>query len=237
MMNIDWQPLSHLLHNVYSDLELSHHFASDAAYLKSAFDFTEALWHRQLAMMSDVKIVMLSEAPLFGNKQTYIYNPHSPPTAFFHFNDLQALSCNSSDKKALQSHPTKKAFLVDQLAEKGLIVMDIFPFAFNPNDAAINYRKMSNQIYFRLLSESAPYYLIPKIQLVREKAEKSPLFVYRYKKLFQKTNRFVEALFVQHGIKPEGFKIESIHGENMSLDRNKLKKGSNPLLALERGRG
>ena len=223
-MHIDWQPLSHLLHNIYSDLELSHHFASDEAYLKTAFNFTEALWQRQLNRMFDVKIVMLSEAPLFGNKQTYIYNPHSPPTAFFHFNDLEALGCNSSDKKAWQSHPTKKAYLIDQLAEKGLVIMDIFPYALNLTNTAFNYRKMINPLYFRLLSETAPYYLIPKIKLIREKAGKTPIFIYRYKKLFQKTNRFVEALFVQHGIKSEGFKIESIHGENMSLNRNKLRE-------------
>ena len=222
MMNIDWQPLSYLLQKVYSDLELSHYFASDAAYLKTAFDFTEALWHRQIDRMSDVKIVMLSEAPLFGGKQTYIYNPDSPPTPFFHFNDLEALGCVISDKRSWPRDQTRKSFLIEQMAVKRFLVLDLFPFAFNPNDTAINYRQMSQYTYFRLLSETAPYYLIPKIRLIHVKGQNPPVFVYRYKKLFEKTNRFVESLSVDHGVVADGFELESINGKNMSLDRRKL---------------
>jgi len=220
--NPDWTPFRQLLGTIYKDLGLVDRSEPDAAYLKSAFDFTETLWHRQLERMPDVKIVMLSEAPLFGHKQTYIYNPDSPPTPFFHFNDLEAFGCILPKKNSWSNPQARKSFLIKQMGVKGILVLDLFPYALNPNDTAINYRKMSNPLYFRLLSETAPYYLIPKIQLARKKVGKTPIFIYRYKKLFQKTNHFVEALFVKNDIRFDGFKIESIHGENMSLDRKKL---------------
>ena len=43
-MGNDWQPIQNTLKTIYQDFGLSIHFELDAAYLKQAFEKTEALW-------------------------------------------------------------------------------------------------------------------------------------------------------------------------------------------------
>ena len=221
-MTIKWQPIERVMRELYADLGIDDKYVSDIDYLKKSFDFTEELWWSQLDRMTDIKVVMLSEAPLFGPKQTYIYNPKTSPSAFFHFNDLSALL----DKKILSfqfdSVVAKKSFLIDCLAENGLLVLDLFPYALNPKITQINFRTIPKTLYRQLLFETESVYLRPKIEAILSKSK--PVFVYRYKKLADKTNRFMEDELKQMKLIENDGKLTCVGGTNMSIDRDKLGK-------------
>jgi hypothetical protein len=210
------------LRTLYSKLGLAARFPLDAEYLKQAFEYTERLWFQQFNRMGNVKVVMLSEAPLYGVKQTYIYNPASPPTAFLHFNDLRALLGTDCMPAHFDSAASQKSFLLDCLIDNGFLILDIFPFALNPEDTTISFRRMPPSIYNHLLVESSPFYLYPKLLLIQRKSQSVPRFVYRYKRLFERTNRFVESQLMELSLLTPGFRLESINGTNMSLDRSRL---------------
>jgi len=90
MKNIQWQPISNSLREIYQEQNILHHFKEDEIYLKSAFEVTEKLWDEQFNKIDKLKIIMISESPLFGDVQRYIYNPNTPTSVFFHFKDLEA---------------------------------------------------------------------------------------------------------------------------------------------------
>ncbi len=221
-MSLSWQPLVELLKVLYSDPGLTARFQSDSEYLQRAFELTERLWLQQFDRMLDVKVVMLSEAPLFGSKQAYIYNPDSPLTAFFRFNDLRAIMGTDSIPMSFDPVVSQKSFFLDCLVKHGFLILDIFPFALNPEDTAIYFQKMSPSIYNLLLVESSPFYLNVKLELIQRKSKSIPRFVYRYKRLFNKTNRFVEERLAALSLIGLGRQLESINGTNMSLDRRLL---------------
>jgi len=90
MKNIQWQPISNSLKEIYQEQNILHHFEEDEIYLKNAFEVTEKLWDEQFNKIDKLKIIMISESPLFGDIQRYIYNPNTPTSVFFHFKDLEA---------------------------------------------------------------------------------------------------------------------------------------------------
>jgi len=226
MLPVKWKPIEGALREIYTKLRLTDEFGFDVAYLKKAFNFTEELWWMQFDRMTDVKVVMLSEAPLFGPEQAYIYNPETNTTAFFHFNDLSALLGNKIPSLRFESVVARKTFLIACLAECGLLVLDIFPFAFNPKLTQINYRKIQKTLYNRLLAETVSVYLKPKINAILSKSK--PTFVYRYKKLADKTNLFVENELKKMELIGNDDKLSCVGGTNMSLNRDKLGKFFSP---------
>ncbi len=69
MKNIEWQPISDSLREIYQEQNVLHHFKEDEAYLKNAFEITETLWEEQLNKIDKLKIIMISESPIFGDIQ------------------------------------------------------------------------------------------------------------------------------------------------------------------------
>ncbi len=219
---INWKRLAEVLHALYSDYGMESRFSQDIEYLSAAYEFTENLWAKQINRMSEVRLVMLSEAPLYGSEQSYIYNPDTKPTAFFHFNDLSAIIDADQMETDFDSPRSKKSYMIDCLAQNGFLFLDIFPFALNPMITAFNFKKMSAKMYNRLLAESVPFYLRPKLQWISEKSNGETQFVYRYKKLIDRTGQIVGSALQEIGLIPAGIELEHIGGTNMPLDRSKL---------------
>ncbi len=73
-MLIKWQPISSSLKEIYQEQNIIEYFKEDESYLKNAFEITEKLWEEQFNKIDKLKIIMISEFPLFGNIQRYIYN-------------------------------------------------------------------------------------------------------------------------------------------------------------------
>ncbi len=216
-----WNNIKEILKNVYTRYQILDYFEKDELYLKNAFEKTEKLWKEQFYQMEQINFIMISEAPLFGNIERYIYNPETAPSSFFHYNDLEAFPyIDRLESRATIKEQKEKMFL--EFKKMGFIILDLFPLALNQSDTAINFRHMKRSLYNTLLRETAPYFLIPKLELCMAKFSSNTHFLYRYKKLFKKTDNFFESTLKQ--ITNKTFKIDTINGENMSLDRVKLKE-------------
>jgi hypothetical protein len=224
MTNIQWQPISDLLRKVYQEQKILSYFEKDESYLKNAFEVTEKLWEEQFKKIDKLKIIMISESPLFGDIQRYIYNPNTPTSVFFHFKDLEAFLKDGQTIKRPKTTQEQKNIMFKYFCKNGFITLDIFPFALNPNHTKLHYRKMSKKLYHQLLKITSENYLIPKLKLCLEKSNKHTHYVYRYKRLFEKTEHHFEKILNQISQNGIEYKIDSINGTNMSLDRNKLKR-------------
>ncbi len=220
-MTIKWQPISKALHDIYEEQNILSHFEHDEYYLKQAFEFTEKLWHEQFEKIDILKTIMISEAPLFGDKQTYIYNINAKPSAFFHFNDLEAFPTYHEIVQNPRKPVEKKKTILDHFIKNGFLILDIFPFALNPNITKINYRRVNHIIYNKLLNKTKKCYLEPKIEMCLKKSKDTTLFLYRYQKLFGLTENYFE--HVLNSVSPIRYTIDTINGTNMSLDRDRLK--------------
>jgi len=224
MINIQWQPISDLLKEVYQEQNIIQYFEEDESYLKNAFQITEKLWEEQFNKIDKLKIIMISESPLFGDIQRYIYNPNTPTSVFFHFKDLEAFLDDGQTIKRPKTVQEQKNIMFEYFYKNGFITLDIFPFALNPNHTKLHYRKMSKKLYYQLLKITTENYLIPKLKRCLGKSNEHTHYVYRYKRLFNKTENHFEEILNQISSKEIEYKINTINGTNMSLDRNKLKR-------------
>jgi len=221
MTTIKWKAISNVLKKVYQEQQIVEYFEKDEMYLKNAFEITEKLWEEQFKSIDKLKIIMISESPLFGIQQKYIYNPNTPTSVFFHFKDLEAFLNEGQQIKIPQTTQEKKKIMFEYFCRHGFITLDIFPFALNPNHTKIHYRKMSKKLYQQLLEITTENYLIPKLKLCLNKSNEHTHYLYRYKRLFEKTENHFEK--VLNKIAPKPYKLETINGTNMSLNRDKLK--------------
>jgi hypothetical protein len=224
MKNIQWHPISNTLKEIYQEQNILHYFEEDEIYLKNAFKVTEQLWNEQFNKIDKLKIIMISESPLFGDIQRYIYNPNTPASVFFHFKDLEAFLEDGQTIKRPRIVQEQKRVMFEYFQKNGFITLDIFPFALNPKHTRIHYRKMSNGLYHQLLKVTAENYLIPKLKLCLAKSDEHTHYVYRYKRLFDKTENHFENVLNNISSKDTKYKIDTINGTNMSLDRNKLRE-------------
>jgi len=224
MKNIQWQPISDSLKEIYQEQNISHHFEKDEIYLKNAFEVTEKLWDEQFNKIDKLKIIMISESPLFGDIQRYIYNPNTPASVFFHFKDLEAFLEYGQTIKKPKIVQEQKKIMFEYFRKNGFITLDIFPFALNPKHTKIHYRKMSKKLYHQLLKVTTENYLMPKLKLCLAKSDEHTHYAYRYKRLFDKTENHFENVLNNINSKDTKYKIDTINGTNMSLDRNKLRE-------------
>ena len=66
-------------------------------------------------------------------------------------------------------------------------------------------------------------YLLPKLNKCFSKSTEDIRFVYRYKRLYEKTGSYFDSV-LDNMHSEKIYKTDTINGDNMSLDRNKLKK-------------
>ncbi len=214
-----WKRLEDVLSKTYHEHGLQGRFTHDKDYLKYAFERTEEMWEENNAKVHDVRLVMLSEAPLFGDAETYFYNPSTKFTSFFHFNDAEAILGKDFSKDIRFIGYNKKTVLHEMLAEAGFVVLDLFPFALNEKKTGLTYRRLPAVEYDNLFNDLCDLYFLPK--LVRLTNGKVPWFIFRYKRLRDNVGARVAKELAEMG-KDKATIIESIHGTNMSLSREKL---------------
>ncbi len=220
-MQIKWQPISSTLYDIYRENRILDSFEQDEIYLKNAFEFTEKLWKEQFDKIEKINTILISEAPLFGDKQNYIYNINTSSSSFFHFNDLQAFPSYYEILNVPKDSTKKKKLMLEHFIKNGFLIFDIFPFALNHNITSINYRSMNSQLYVKLLNKTLNTYLKPKLEFCLEKIHDKSMFLYRYQRLFNKTGNHFENILNNMNI---DYSIDTINGTNMSLDRKKLQE-------------
>ncbi len=217
---MNWSEIENDLSKIYEKYELLESFEKDNKYLKSSFEKIERMWLDNYNQIESINIIMISEAPLFGEKENYIYNKNTKPNSFFWFNDIEFLPNYEKPDTLPKTIYDKKEMMINQFIKSGLIIFDIFPFALNKKNTKINYQKMPKKLYNDLLDFTKESYLKPKLQLCLDKTHNNPHFVYRYKRLYSKTGNYLEKVLKE--MKRDDFKLDSIHGTNMSLDTKKL---------------
>ena len=219
-----WKQLSNNLEKVYQEEGIYSSFKSDEVYLKNAFLITEKLWEEQFNNIDNINIIMIAESSLFGKIQKYIYNVNTKPSSFFYYQDLEAFPSYVKMEKPLLVQHQKEAML-KEFSKNGFLILDLFPFSFNEKDTSLNYRNMNTKLYKKLLEVSSEHYLIPKLKICLAKSNNENIhFIYRYKRLFHKTGNFFEKVLKEISNQEVKYRINTIHGSNMSLDRNKLTK-------------
>jgi hypothetical protein len=204
----DWNGLQHVLRGCEGVTD------EECAYLKNAFVATEQMWAENFATVATVRLVMLSEAPLFGSQRRYFYNAATPFGAFFHFRDAEAILGDGFARER-----ASKAFLLAELARAGFIILDLFPFALNKDDTpSVTYRKMSVSRYRQLFQRTVSLYFDRKRDVILQRGR--PLFMFRYGATRCALGDLVNAELAKRDITP----AESIAGTNMPLDREKLRQ-------------
>lgn len=219
-----WKKLEQALSETYDTLHLDNHLAQDVSYLKRAYFKTERLWAKNFSRIKSVNVVMLSEAPLFGSKETYFYNPDAGLTSFFQLNDAKAiLGDDFADQLMYDDDRVKKAYLLQELAGSGFVVLDLFPFALNESDTGLTYRNLPAKAYQALFQSISDIYFKPKLEEILRKG--SPIFLFRYGRLQKLLNKLVREQLqstVMRDKIPDRI-IPSIHGRTFSLSQDKLR--------------
>jgi hypothetical protein len=220
---LDWNNISKSLKYFYEEHGKAGNISSEFSYLENAFLKTEALWKDQYDKMEQINTVLVSEAPLFGKDENYIYNLKTKPSSFFYFDDIGALPSVDILPKQPKSVEGKKEIMLTEFLKSGFLILDIFPFAFNGVDTSFNYRKLNKNQYTELLKLTVESYLIPKLNLCIKKSQIGTSFIYRYKALYEKTGHHFEQVLSEHYPDNSSYLLNTINGTNMSLDRQKLR--------------
>lgn len=211
-----------ILRELYTQKGLTTNFEKDSQYLEDAFNKITEIWFANLDQIREVKYLMIAEAPLWGNKESYIYNPRTPFTQFFYKSDLESvLGITINDKEDF----------INTCNDIGLLIIDISPFAFNTEDTTINYRRKSasnpygitKREYKQLIKETLPFFFECKIQAVAPKMSANIKVFFRYarvKRAFQ--NIVFDTLVDYHLIQSQNDILE-ISNQAGGIDRDKLR--------------
>jgi hypothetical protein len=210
-----WKEIEFPLKELYHKKELTDYFKKDSNYLKASFNEIENIWRKEIGRINKINYVMFSEAPLWGNSKSYLYNESTKLTQFFFKSDLEF---------AIESEIENKFYFLRKLRDLGFIVVDISPFALNEVDTKINYKSISKKDYFNLISKIRESFLIEKLKSIKSKTDRNTLYFFRYlrvKNLFQdivfKTLNDLEMI-------NDITKIKDIAKKGGGVDRIKLKK-------------
>jgi len=216
---MNWNDIEKDLLKLYQKHNLLDGFDNDKKYLEYSFERIESMWLEIYNQIDFINIIMVSESPLFGEKETYIYNKQTQPTSFFRFNDMKYLPNYEEVTKPNTTYETKEV-MINQFIKSGFITLDIFPFPLNEKDTSINYRKMSRRLYSDILNFTKETYLKPKLELLLKKTNPNSYFLYRYKRLYDKTDNHLEKVLEEIG--SDNYKVDTIHSRNIPIDREKL---------------
>jgi len=208
-----WGDLKITLSSIYKEFGVSDSFSKDEPNLKNAYLCTEALWKKQYKSIDRIYFVLIGEAPLFGDRQSYFYNEEFKLTPFFRHQIQPEVKSVSS---------AEKSDLLRKLRENGFIILDLFPYALN-DKTAISYQKKfrSKKIYIKLFERTYDLYLKPKIELIKIKSAKNIKFSFRYKKHKVLTDKMKFRLG-ENGFSESSIQVGCVGSSNMSIDTKKL---------------
>jgi hypothetical protein len=156
----------------------------DGDYLLRAYENVEQLWSAQFHSFERVHLVLLSEAPLFGEqKQSYIYNPEAGATAFLNYNDYtKAFGGYGPSLPVTGPVIVRKTALLNALREIGVLVLDLFPFALNDKTSK-RYDALSASDRTELFEATCPAFFRLKLSWILRKATPHTLFAFRYERV------------------------------------------------------
>lgn len=211
-----------ILEEFYIRKGLMADFEKDSRYLEDAFNKITEIWLANLDKIKEVKYLMIAEAPLWGKKESYIYNPNTSNTQFFHKGDLESILDGVSIRDKMD--------FINRCNEIGLLVIDISPFAFNTEDTTINYRRKSrnnpNGItkneYRQLIKETAPTFLEYKIKALASKKSADIKAFFRYARVKRAFRDIIAEVLINYNIIESSDEISDISQRGGGIHRAKF---------------
>ncbi len=212
-----------ILREFYAKKGLISHFDKDSEYLENAFNKITEIWFANLAQIQEVKYLMIAEAPLWGSKEGYIYNPDTSFTQFFFKSDLDSIldGVTVSDKTDF----------IKTCNDIGLLVIDISPFVFNTEDTAVNYRPKSpanpygitKREYKQLIKETLPFFFECKIQAITPKMSADIKVFFRYARVKRAFQNTISDTLIDHCLIKSPDNILDISNPAGGVDREKFR--------------
>src|SRR5690606_34495098 len=96
----DYCTMEQIIKSFYQKKGYGTNFKNELLYLQTSFDKIKNIWLKNLDEIDKVNYIMIAEAPLWGNKRNYIYNPATNFSQFFFKSDLEdALRISIDDKQ------------------------------------------------------------------------------------------------------------------------------------------
>ena len=210
---MDYNANKKVLYNYYCKNGLDDNFHKDNNYLELAFSEINQLWQSNLNQIREVKYIMIAEAPLWGEKRSYIYNPESRNSQFFYRNDL----VNIMDRK-LKS----KSDFIHALNDIGLIIVDVSPFCLNTENTAVNYRKMTKLQYKNLVIDTLPCYFEQKILAILPKKSPQCKVFFRYARVKKTFENAIADVLIKNSIIKERNELNDISQIGGGINKTKL---------------
>lgn len=178
----NWSKLSSIIRNLYSLHGLEDHFDCDISYLEKAYFEVERLWFKAFDNINTIQLLLFAEAPMFGPKKSYFYNPAAAATEFFTYADAEEIVGPLADhSKLINGIRPRKLKMLNELCKAGLLIVDLFPFALKPDFTKIDYSKMDGKvIYTDLFANTIKNHIGYKLNLIQPKINKNTNYAFRY---------------------------------------------------------
>lgn len=212
---MQWNKLSEILLHFYTQKKIEDRFENDKKYLSDAFEEIEKIWISNYNKIKTINYVMLSEAPLWGESKSYIYNPKTKFTQFFYRSDLEY---------CVKVKIGNKTEFINKLNDIGFIILDISPYPLNEKDTTINYRSISKKDYMSLLEKTLSVYFTEKLSLVSEKKSETIKIFFRYGRVKKAFIDLIGKVLVEKGIINSENEIFDISQMGGGIDKIRLNK-------------
>ena len=218
------------LKNLYVKDGLLEKFERDWNYLTESRRMIDDLWYSNLKQISEVKLIILSESPMWGTEQKFFYNPKSVPSGFFNYKHL-SYACDQT--------VNRKEDLILAFKALGVVFLDCSPYPLNPRYTSLCYRsktwidskQISDSEYLGLLKSTYSEHLLPRLEKLKShsigKDPSKVRFCYRYKKVKKILGNELILRFKEVGFQlNESDVVLSIEAQNShgNIDNDKLRK-------------
>ena len=221
-MKLKYNENKQIIESFYTNLGLTGEFKQDNNYLETAFNEINKIWVENFNEIDKVKYLMIAEAPLWGKKKKYIYNPKTLNSQFFYRSDLETIL-------NIQI-PNKKEF-IKTCKNIGLLVIDISPFPLNNIDTKINYgknqngsKKLTEKEYIELVQQTIPTFFSKKIKLIEQKKSSDIKVFYRYTRVKDAFQEIISDYLIKVGFIKNKNEIGKVSQSGGGIDRMKLNK-------------
>lgn len=219
---MDYGKNKEVLRDYYIHSGIIDYFEEDNNYLEDAFDEITKTWFDNLDQIKEVKYLMIAEAPLWGSSKSYIYNPLTSFTQFFHKSDLESV---------LNIQIKNKGKFIERCNEIGLLIIDISPFALNSQDTIINYRNKSKDNpygltkhqYREFVKLTIPTFFEEKIKAIAPKKSSDIRVFFRYTRVKKGFHDLISEVLIKNDLIKNGNEISDISMKGGGMDRHKLR--------------
>ena len=211
----DYRTMEQIIKSFYQKKGYGTNFKNDLLYLQTSFDKIKNIWLKNLDEIDKINYIMIAEAPLWGNKRNYIYNPATNFSQFFFKSDLEDVLRISIDDKQ---------DFINRCNKIGLLIIDISPFALNQKDTCLSYRTLGKTDYKKLIESTVPFYFEKKIEMMKSKLSPEPKVFFRYKRVKDSFETIIGKTLIEHNVINSLEEIGDISQVGGGINKSKLKE-------------